>query len=292
LSTAGSHHPRSTAPINRAANADSRPDSKASSRVHEEKAPAPGSSSRPSSKTAERRAGGDEDQDGATSSENDRGGSHVAPPKSFSRGHSVSHQSPRSPRLSASAGASDGNIPLQPGGAMDSVHQNYIYDLQARIIQLEKQLQTAASEAEVSRIHLEESVVESMVAARECVTLKEKLLSANENMVQLEQELTVLRADDEALREITEVAECDKLEQYLKASLSRYENHKAMLINKMVENNTEESRLCVVCQSAEKSVVLLPCRHVCLCRGCANNEQVKDCPLCRIHIQDKIAVFM
>ena len=92
LSTAGSHHPRSTAPTNRAANADSRPDSKASSRLHEEKAAAPGSSCRPSSKAAERRTSGDEDQDGATSSENDRGGSHVAPPKSFSRGHCVSHQ--------------------------------------------------------------------------------------------------------------------------------------------------------------------------------------------------------
>jgi len=50
--------------------------------------------------------------------------------------------------------------------------------------------------------------------------------------------------------------------------------------------------MCVVCQGNEKSVVLLPCRHVCLCKDCANNDNIVDCPLCRERIRDRIAVFM
>ena len=50
--------------------------------------------------------------------------------------------------------------------------------------------------------------------------------------------------------------------------------------------------MCVVCQSIEKSVVLLPCRHVCLCKECAYNDSLVDCPLCRERIRDRIAVFM
>ena len=68
-----------------------------------------------------------------------------------------------------------------------------------------------------------------------------------------------------------------------------------MLINKMIMNATSidtESRLCVICQTEEKTVVLLPCRHQCLCKHCANNDQVINCPLCRESIQDKIVVFM
>jgi len=45
--------------------------------------------------------------------------------------------------------------------------------------------------------------------------------------------------------------------------------------------------LCVVCQDQVKSVLLLPCRHLCMCVGCArtiangNHGQGRTCPLCR-----------
>jgi len=50
-------------------------------------------------------------------------------------------------------------------------------------------------------------------------------------------------------------------------------------------------RMCVICQDREKSVVLLPCRHMCLCAECALHDHLQQCPLCRRHIQDRLSVY-
>lgn len=52
-----------------------------------------------------------------------------------------------------------------------------------------------------------------------------------------------------------------------------------------------EQRVCVVCQENEKSTLLMPCRHLCLCAPCAARPEVTTCPLCRAQITDRIAVY-
>eukprot|EP00759_Apiculatamorpha_spiralis_P057110 PhF_6_TR8452/c0_g1_i3/m.13185 len=50
----------------------------------------------------------------------------------------------------------------------------------------------------------------------------------------------------------------------------------------------DEGRLCVVCLSEPKDTTILPCRHMCLCQGCAveiQSHSPKLCPLCRSPIQ-------
>lgn len=64
----------------------------------------------------------------------------------------------------------------------------------------------------------------------------------------------------------------------------------AMLIRNKIENQKEQ-RMCVVCQEHEKSVVLLPCRHLCLCADCSTHDLLTMCPLCREKIVHKISVF-
>ncbi|KAJ1403709.1 hypothetical protein B484DRAFT_338341 [Ochromonadaceae sp. CCMP2298] len=49
--------------------------------------------------------------------------------------------------------------------------------------------------------------------------------------------------------------------------------------------------MCVICCEKEKSVVLLPCRHLCLCDTCSTHDQLVICPLCREPIVHKISVF-
>ena len=56
-----------------------------------------------------------------------------------------------------------------------------------------------------------------------------------------------------------------------------------------------EARLCCVCLTAQRSVLLTPCRHVVLCGSCAEHVTSSDnprCPLCRVGIEATTRVFM
>eukprot|EP01036_Dinobryon_divergens_P028935 gene28935-37957_t len=58
---------------------------------------------------------------------------------------------------------------------------------------------------------------------------------------------------------------------------------------------SENPHFCVICQDFEKSVVLLPCRHLCLCANCGNEvliSKLSRCPLCRTKISRTLSVFL
>ena len=59
-----------------------------------------------------------------------------------------------------------------------------------------------------------------------------------------------------------------------------------------LEAAAAEERLCVVCKEEAKKIVLMPCRHCCLCRACADNPLLKKCPLCRESVVSKNEIFI
>ena len=56
----------------------------------------------------------------------------------------------------------------------------------------------------------------------------------------------------------------------------------------------DEEHLCVVCDDEKKQIILLPCKHMCLCKTCSVRclfNTIKDCPMCRTEIKDSMEVF-
>ncbi|KAL3698465.1 hypothetical protein R1sor_012541 [Riccia sorocarpa] len=52
----------------------------------------------------------------------------------------------------------------------------------------------------------------------------------------------------------------------------------------------KEQRTCRVCRSNEVSMLLLPCRHLCLCKDCEG--RVSNCPLCQLPKNASLQIYM
>lgn len=68
------------------------------------------------------------------------------------------------------------------------------------------------------------------------------------------------------------------------------------LLFEQVERERED-KLCVVCQDREKCIMILPCRHLCICQDCQapllkSRNGVPICPICRKLIRQTIKVYL
>lgn len=75
-----------------------------------------------------------------------------------------------------------------------------------------------------------------------------------------------------------------------KSELDDHSNSRHLL--RQLEQERED-KLCVVCHDHFKCVILLPCRHFCLCQSCVQVIQQTDpsCPLCRHYVIDSLKVY-
>jgi Zinc finger, C3HC4 type (RING finger) len=49
---------------------------------------------------------------------------------------------------------------------------------------------------------------------------------------------------------------------------------------------------CIICQKNKREVLMIPCRHLSICRQCSNEFQsLRDCPLCQERISDRMFLF-
>ena len=55
-----------------------------------------------------------------------------------------------------------------------------------------------------------------------------------------------------------------------------------------------EGQECIICLDAKKTVVMIPCKHKCLCSSCSKTNDIKECPICRVevlHALDLLEVY-
>eukprot|EP01038_Epipyxis_sp_PR26KG_P005914 gene5914-8157_t len=87
-------------------------------------------------------------------------------------------------------------------------------------------------------------------------------------------------------------------EQYHESDAINNNNYKNNNNNetKQEDGKNDETRLCCICLENLKCVVLLPCKHLCLCEDCSPLNSMKNtlqsCPICRQSIQQSIKVFL
>lgn len=54
----------------------------------------------------------------------------------------------------------------------------------------------------------------------------------------------------------------------------------------------DEERLCVICLSNIRDTTVLPCRHMCMCKDCAQElaKQTSKCPICRNTVESLLHI--
>jgi len=60
-------------------------------------------------------------------------------------------------------------------------------------------------------------------------------------------------------------------------------------VSKSDPNSDDDDNCCVICLEGQKTAIILPCLHVCLCENCANGlrrQENSSCPLCRSSIKE------
>ena len=51
-----------------------------------------------------------------------------------------------------------------------------------------------------------------------------------------------------------------------------------------------EDKLCCICQDHEKCIMMLPCRHLCICDRCMEplRQHRNTCPICRKQVRTSL----
>ncbi|RQM24827.1 hypothetical protein B5M09_001120 [Aphanomyces astaci] len=150
-------------------------------------------------------------------------------------------------------------------------------------------------EAYRQREHEQEEALHSLSGLRKRIQVNEhKYRDHLKHMRQSERAIECLKR---RMSELTGVSELRDLEDTLDTALYKA---RAVKEQKIVEQRQaldrqvevqQELKLCVICMSAEKTILCLPCRHVCMCQPCSEHSEVTRCPICRLDIAEKMAIF-
>lgn len=142
------------------------------------------------------------------------------------------------------------------------------------------------------------------------VQLETQLGEAEKRAVAAEEWLSVQRLDADESIEIAAIAQLARLSQGTLAKLAVRDNGglvkaqadlQCTLVRLQSALQWEEqqrreqhefSSSCVICRECPKTILLLPCRHLCVCESCANRAARSSCPVCRRGVDELVKVYV
>uniref|UniRef100_A0A7R9UAV8 RING-type domain-containing protein n=1 Tax=Pinguiococcus pyrenoidosus TaxID=172671 RepID=A0A7R9UAV8_9STRA len=120
----------------------------------------------------------------------------------------------------------------------------------------------------------------------------------NAELERLRTERSTLLTANGTLHEELRLCHGEGLQDLSMAALQQLEEQVRIGLEKITQRREEleaalENKLCVICEEHPKIVVLLPCRHLCVCKKCAELPDLsrRGCPLCRSKIEDTLVVY-
>ncbi len=121
---------------------------------------------------------------------------------------------------------------------------------------------------------------------------EQRIIDLQEEMAKLQKELDATKKKVPNMYQLVKTAKQEAPE--------RAEEHAIALLQKIYDTQVKEIKeilaepnaggtLCVICADNNANVLILPCKHVCVCGECYELwKDNKKCPVCRIEIQNAI----
>jgi len=122
----------------------------------------------------------------------------------------------------------------------------------------------------------------------ECLeALKTKLRNATEECYSLKMHIKFMAGENLNQKSLQDIEIIEKKNRMAYEKIMAAKE----ILKKKLDDEEHENRMCVICQEEQKSVLLMPCRHLCCCKACSRRQELKSCPLCRKEITQKIDVY-
>ena len=165
------------------------------------------------------------------------------------------------------------------------LRNNYAFckaDLEAKQTSLSIAKGTSKENLETNKFDMAQTALKSSKDKYEQVTAK------------LQTEVQVFQTQQE--KEITEILVKWTLinSHYCQLAQEKWDELRLKLTGQAGQAELTIGRCCI-CFSNASSVVILPCKHLCLCNECGNSGRFPDngalCPICRVQISSKLRVY-
>lgn len=165
----------------------------------------------------------------------------------------------------------DYKIEIEQETKSSQSNQNFISDLQIE----NRRLSLSLTEMQLLTNNAKKAIE---ILENKCCRFKAEIVS-------LQNEINQMNGNDIHNKNLEYLT---SLEHNLRTALDKVVRQKETLKSK---NVVDDGRLCVICHDGQKSVLFLPCRHLCVCRSCGHIERLNQCPLCRQKIEETLQVY-